>query len=98
MPDRRLRRNVIFTGYTIREFSDFNQLIQEQRSDHFIFIRMGYNENTTYYKCLNINYYQPDVIALGTSRVMRFHADYFCTGFYNCGGVVGWNYDEYLNL
>ncbi|SHI95616.1 hypothetical protein SAMN02745671_02222 [Anaerovibrio lipolyticus DSM 3074] len=29
---------------------------------------------------------------------MQFRSDYFTTTFYNCGGAVGGNYDEYLNF
>lgn len=89
---------VYHAGYETGEFCDFDELIQEQRKNHSVFIGMGYNENTAYYKYTNVNYYQPEIIALGTSRVMQFHDTYFCTGFYNCGGAVGWNYDEYLNF
>lgn len=85
-------------GYVTGEFRDFDTLIQEQREDHSIFIGMGYNEQTAYYKLTNANYYQPDVIALGTSRVMQFKNEYFSRSFYNCGGAVGENYDEYLNF
>lgn len=80
------------------ELVDFDQLIEGQRQDHDIFIGMGYNEQTAYYKLENANYYQADVIALGTSRVMQFRIDYFFPDFYNCGGAVSWNYDEYLNF
>lgn len=85
-------------GYIAGEFRDIDLLIQEQRKDHSIFIGMGYNAQTIYYKLTNANYYQPDVISLGTSRVMQFKNEYFSAGFYNCGGAVGGNYDEYLNF
>lgn len=85
-------------GYITGEFRDFEQLIEEQRQDHNVFIGMGYNEQTAYYKLANANYYQADVIALGTSRVMQFGDGCFDSSFYNCGGAVRWNYDEYLNF
>lgn len=87
-----------YIGWTTGEFADCDQLIETQRQNHDVFIGMGYNEQTAYYKLKNVNYYQADVIALGTSRVMQFKSDYFCSGFYNCGGAVIWNYDEYLNF
>lgn len=89
---------VYYIGWTTGEFADFSQLIEMQRQDHNIFIGMGYNEQTAYYKLENANYYQADVITLGTSRVMQFKNEYFDSDFYNCGGAVGWNYDEYLNF
>ncbi|MCM1213716.1 MAG: hypothetical protein NC331_00450 [Lachnospiraceae bacterium] len=87
-----------FMGYEIGELCDYNKLIERQREDPSIFIGMGYNEQTEYYKIVNANYYQTDVIALGTSRVMQFKSDYFLEDFYNCGGAVSGNYDEYLNF
>lgn len=85
-------------GYVTGEFRDFDTLIQKQREDHCIFIGMGYNEQTAYYKLTNANYYQADVITLGTSRVMQFKSEYFYRTFYNCGGAVTGNYDVYQNF
>lgn len=89
---------VYYVGCATGEFDDFDRLIEAQRQDHDVFIGMGYNEQTAYYKLKNANYYQADVIALGTSRVMQFKDDYFNASFYNCGGAVSCNYDEYLNF
>lgn len=85
-------------GYKTGELCEFDDLIGKQRANHSVLIGMGYNEQTPYYKLKNANYYQADVIALGTSRVMQFKFDYFSEGFYNCGGAVSQNYDEYLNF
>ena len=87
-----------YLGYQIGEFRNFDQMIEAQREDHSILIGMGYNEQSPYYKLENANYYQAEVIALGTSRVMQFKSEYFSQGFYNCGGAVGRNFDEYLNF
>ena len=72
--------------------------LKKQRENHKILIGLGYNEQTSYYKLVNANYYQKDVIALGTSRVMQFKHEFFNKNFYNCGGAVRGNYDEYLNF
>lgn len=82
-----------------KEVSDYDGITksQQESSSEFI-VGMGYNEQTSYYKLSNIEYYHPEVIALGTSRVMQFKADYFSTGFYNAGGAVNNNYDEYQNF
>ena len=39
-----------YIGWTAGELADFNQLIEMQRQDHDVFIGMGYNEQTAYYK------------------------------------------------
>ncbi len=80
------------------EFSDIIDNIEVQRENHNIIIGLGYNEQTSYYKLVNANYYEADIIALGTSRVMQFKDVFFEKDFYNCGGAVGGNYDEYVNF
>ena len=87
-----------FIGIQTGELQSFDKLMEKQRDDHSIFIGMGYNEQTGYYKLKNANFYQAEVIVLGTSRVMQFQANCFSGSFYNCGGGVGENYDEYLNF
>lgn len=89
---------IYHTGCETGELNDFDQMIEVQRMNHDVLIGMGYNEQTAYYKLRNANYYRAEVLALGTSRVMQFKSDYFSMSFYNCGGSVAWNYDEYLNF
>lgn len=84
-----------YIGYTTGELRNFDSLMEKQRNDHSVYIGMGYNEQTGYYKIQNANYYQADIIALGTSRVMQFQADFFSDSFYNCGGAVDQNFREY---
>lgn len=87
-----------FLGYCSGELKDIDKLIKEQRNNHSVIIGLGYNEQTAYYKLQNANYYQAEVISLGTSRAMQFKADYFKSSFYNLGGAVSENYDEYKNF
>ena len=87
-----------YVGFKTGELRSFDKLIEEQRTDKSVYLGMGYNEQTGYYKLENANYYQADVVALGTSRVMQFKSDYFSGSFYNCGGGVAGNYDEYINF
>lgn len=87
-----------YVGYYSGEFKGINIIVQEQRENHSVIIGLGYNEQTAYYKLQNANYYQADIIALGTSRAMQFKSIYFDSSFYNCGGAVNGNYDEYTNF
>lgn len=81
------------------EFAPIMANIQRQRNDTRILLGLGYLEQTPYYKLVNANYFQPKLMALGTSRVMQFECEFFKDGvFYNCGGGVYGNYDEYLNF
>lgn len=87
----------IVAAYT-GEIGSFDRYILMQRNNPKILIGMGYNEQTSYYKLVNVNYFRPEVIALGTSRVMQFKREFFRASFYNCGGAVNGNYDEYTNF
>ena len=85
-------------GVYAGEFADIDRMIQRQRNDERVLIGMGYNEQTSYYKLTNANYYQADVLALGTSRAMQIRELCFSASFYNCGGAVNGNYGEYLEF
>lgn len=80
------------------ELADFDTLIAKQHGSQDNLIGMAYNEQTAYLKITNVNYYKPDVIALGTSRVMQFRKEFFSASFYNCGGSLVSSYDQYLNF
>lgn len=85
-------------GYYAGEFADIDEAIEDQRADHAILVGYGYKSDGVYYKLHNANYYQADIIALGTSRAMQFKGIYFKESFYNCGGAVSGNYNEYRNF
>lgn len=85
---------VLYSG----ECSDYDAVIKKQHKDPSALVGRGFDEQTEYYKKQNANYYKADVIALGTSRVMQFKSEYFSSSFYNCGGAVNNNFDEYVNF
>lgn len=88
-----------FMAASTGEFDSIMVNILKQRDDKQTLLGLGYLEQTQYYKIVNANYFQPKLIALGTSRVMQFKSEFFKDGvFYNCGGGVNGNYDEYLNF
>lgn len=88
----------IWFCYSAGELKTLDNAINSQRKNESALLGLAYNEQNAYYKILNANYYQADVIALGTSRVMQIRQEYFTTTFYNCGGGVSTNFDEYLNF
>ncbi len=86
--------------FMAKETGEFNAIAdnaEKQRGNHDCLLGLGYNEQTAYYKLLNTNFYQTPVISLGTSRVMQFKDVFFSSEFYNCGGAVGGNYNQYRN-
>lgn len=89
-----------YVAYNSGEIRDIDENIDKQRKDHSVLIGLGYNEDTSYYKLSNANYYKADVIALGASRVMQFKATCFDNNFYNCGGAVGGtgDFNQYINF
>ena len=88
----------VYIGYRTGELKDADEVILEQRENDSTLLGLAYNEQNAYYKISNANYYQADVIAVGTSRVMQIRNDYFTTSFYNCGGGANENFDSYLNF
>ena len=78
------------------EIGTIDNIIKKQRDNKTALFGMGYNEQNAYYKLVNVNYYKADVITLGTSRVMQFQSNEFKVPFYNTGGGVWFNYDQYL--
>lgn len=59
-------------------------------SKNMVLYGLGYSNPTLYYKLRSVVMRQPDVIALGSSRVMQFRSDLFLPGvnFFNAGGGV----------
>lgn len=88
----------IYVAEKSMEICDLDKVIDIQNNSEDMLLGMGYNEQTKYYKYRNANSFKAEVISLGTSRVMQFKAPYFSTDFYNCGGAVGSNYNEYLEF
>lgn len=84
-------------GIVTGEFMATEELPGFSSSDN-IAVGLGYNEQTAYYKLINANRKQADVLVLGTSRAMQFREIYFKSSFYNCGGSVHGNYREYKNF
>jgi hypothetical protein len=73
------------------EFSSANSIIIAQaNTEKFVQYGSGYNNITAYYKYHSLLYRNPDIISLGTSRVMNFRSKFFTSNyrFFNCGGGV----------
>ena len=88
----------MYVGYISGETANYDSIITYQRSaPEDILIGMAYNQQTTYLKLENINYYHPSIAVLGTSRVLQFKESYFSDSFYNAGLGVN-NIDEYQNF
>lgn len=69
--------SVFFMAWGTGEFNSITESAEEQRKNHNCVIGLGYNEQTSYYKLLNANYYRAPIISLGTSRVMQFKKVFF---------------------
>lgn len=63
------------------ELDSIEKSAEFQRDNHNSIIGLPYNEQSVYYKLLNVNYYKVPVISLGISRVMQFHGDFFLRNF-----------------
>lgn len=80
------------------EIKNIDDNIEKQHQNPQSLLGFGYSEQKEYYKVHNANYFKAKVISVGTSRVMQFKGDCFQGDFYNCGGVVSGNYNEYVNF
>ncbi len=89
---------VYFLARGTGEFDSIDVSTKVQRANHNCLVGLGYNEQTPYYKLLNANYSHAPILSIGTSRVMQFKKAFFSSEFYNCGGAVGGNYNEYKNF
>lgn len=87
-----------YAGLVTYELTDVDDCIEMQRANPEALYGIGYSSATSWYKLKNADYYNASIIALGTSRVMQFKKDYFEDSFYNCGGAVDGNYNEYVNF
>lgn len=88
---------MLFVTIWSGEAWSYTTITKLQNSNHDILVGMRYNEQMPIYKKINANYYQSDVLAIGTSRVMQFSSEYFYD-FYNCGGCYWGNYLGYRNF
>ena len=89
---------IFFMAKSTGEFNPTEKNAEIQRDNKKCIIGWAYNEQTPYYKLINANHYQAPIISLGSSRVMQFRKAIFLDEFYNCGGAVSGNYNEYTNF
>lgn len=80
------------------ELNSTEDIVEKQWNNSNCLVGLGYNEQTPFYKLLNANHYKAPIISLGTSRVMQFKQFFFSSQFYNCGGAVEGNFNEYKNF
>lgn len=80
------------------ELMDVDEMIAIQQSQSDTLIGLAYSNPANYLKLKTAFVLEADVITLGTSRVMQFSERYFSTSFYNTGGGVSGNFDEYTNF
>lgn len=78
---------VIYVTVVCGEWQDIDVVLQQQReADGECLVGMSYGEaNTGYMKIENAKYYQPEILAVGASRIMQMKGMYFNTTFYNSG-------------
>ena len=74
--------------YVSGEIRDINYLIKKQRIGKQV-LGLAYSDPIGYYKLQNVKIRKPEIIALGSSRVMQFRSFFFNDqSFYNAGGSV----------
>lgn len=77
----------VFVLWRAGEFLSLEQIISRQQQNHSL-IGLAYSEPNPQYKFMDTIMKSPEVLALGSSRVMQFQDYYFTKSFYNAGGGV----------
>lgn len=73
------------------EMESYEKIIAKQRQkERVVMVGHAYNNQYTYFKLLSVIKRKPEIIALGSSRVMAFRSTFFNPGvsFYNAGSGV----------
>ena len=69
------------------ELDSIDSIVHKQITDNMLY-GSATNQNTFFYKLELIKATKPDIVAIGSSRVMQFRKEMFNTGFSNAGGAV----------
>ncbi len=73
--------------YKSGELLSLDAVIERQQKDHSL-VGLAYSEPNPQYKFLTTVKLRPQILALGSSRVMQFRDYFFTEPFYNAGGAV----------
>ena len=68
---------------------DLQGVVREQAAGRFAIFGSGVSQDFVDYKLTLYSAVKPDIIALGSSRVMQFRGKYFTKKFLNIGGTAG---------
>lgn len=69
------------------ELDSVESIVHKQITDNMLY-GSATNQNTFFYKLELIKATKPDIVAIGSSRVMQFRKEMFNTSFSNAGGAV----------
>jgi hypothetical protein len=70
----------------VGEFVTAAQAVQAQSSDRQVLFGQAYSNRTRAYKWHAVRLRRPEVLALGSSRVLQFRSEAFSSRFFNAGG------------
>ncbi|MDR0238823.1 MAG: hypothetical protein LBI88_01170 [Deltaproteobacteria bacterium] len=68
---------------------DLQGVVREQAAGRFAIFGSGVSQDFVEYKLALYSAVKPDIVALGSSRVMQFRGKYFTNRFLNVGGTAG---------
>jgi hypothetical protein len=73
--------------YRLGEYESIDSVIEKQKNEKVIY-GTSIHSNTDMYKMALLTDYKPNIISLGSSRVMQFRQHMFLDSFVNLGGLV----------
>jgi hypothetical protein len=82
---------------SLGETVSIDEVLDEQQDNTSLFMRRFLDQEYNIYKLSALERHQPEVIIVGSSRVMQFRSNYFKESFYNGGGLLQ-NYKDLLSF
>jgi len=76
--------------YVLFVSGELTSIVKQEQSNSPLLLGLAYSNTDTYLKMQSVLERNPEIIALGTSRVMSFRAEFFEDPdlFYNAGGAI----------
>ena len=79
----------LFFFLSTGELESNRNFFAKDQYNQFIYLGLSYSQADRYYKNFGFNQQQPEVIALGSSRVLQFRKEFFKQGnFFNVGRTI----------
>lgn len=77
-----------FLMWSLGETFPISHVFEMQENHNGLFMTKYFSQEFNLYKESGIKRYEPEILIVGSSRVMQFKGDFFEGDFYNAGGII----------